>query len=94
MAESKANTRSSDRLEREYMIREVTHMQASWTEGKRGEPGKFTLQLILDHGVDEYVLEPDSDDIDLLLTLFGKTGRAMFDINRKVLMFGNIGIKG
>ncbi|MBV9117934.1 MAG: hypothetical protein JOY63_11305, partial [Acetobacteraceae bacterium] len=46
----------SERLERRYKVRQVTNVQASWTEQERGRPGKFTLQLILDNGVEEHIL--------------------------------------
>ena len=81
------------RLEKQYKVREVTHIQASWTEQERGEPGKFTLQLILDNGVEEYILQPDGDDVDTLLKLFKQSNHAMFDMERKVLMFNNLTVK-
>ena len=81
------------RLEKQYKVREVTHIQASWTERERGGPGKFTLQLILDNGVEEYILQPDKEDVDTLLNLFKQSNHAMFDMERKVLMFGNLTVK-
>lgn len=51
-----------ERTERQIKVRQVTHVQASWTEQQRGEPGAFTYQLILDNGAQEYVLRPTSDD--------------------------------
>ena len=80
-------------LERQYKIRQVTNMQASWTEQERGEEGAFTLQLILDNGVEEYILRPDADDMDVLLKLFSKSGPTVFDMERKVLIFGNVSMK-
>ena len=78
---------------RGYKVRQVTNIQASWTEEERGEEGKFTLQLILDNGVEEYILQPDGDDIDVLLKLFAKSGHTTFDLERKVLMFANLTVK-
>lgn len=77
------------RLERGYAVRQVTDVQASWTEQERGEDGRFTLQLILDNGVEEYILEPTEDDIDVLLKLFRRSAHTTFDLERKVLMFSN-----
>src|SRR3712207_4005370 len=34
--------------EEHVVVRQVTHIQASWAERERGKPGVFTLQLILD----------------------------------------------
>ena len=79
--------------ERRIVVRQVTHVQASWTERKRGEEGDFTLQLILDQGAEEYVLRPDADDLDLILRLLQMSDRASFDTERKVLMFGNLAVK-
>jgi len=78
--------------ERKILIREVTQVQASWTEEERGTPGAFTLQLILDNGADEYVLRPTSEDADVLLKLIKRSGKAFFDLERKVLIFGNLTI--
>jgi hypothetical protein len=79
--------------ERQIQVRQVTHVQASWTEQGRGEPGAFTLQLILDHGADEYVLRPSAEDADVLVKLLARSTSASFDLERKVLMFGNLAIE-
>jgi hypothetical protein len=83
----------SEQMKRSYQVRQVTNIQASWTEQQRGQKGKFTLQLVLDNGVEEYILDPDADDIDVILKLFGRSGYTTFDLDRKVLMFGNLTIK-
>ncbi len=79
--------------EDQIVIRQVTHFQASWTEQERGEPGAFTIQLILDNGVDEYVITPTADDTDVLLELFTRSEGATFDLERKVLMFSTLKTK-
>ena len=78
------------RTEDQIQVRQVTHVQASWTEEERGAPGAFTFQLILDNGVDEYVIRPTADDADVLLQLFERSESATFDLGRKVLMFNNL----
>ena len=78
------------RTEAQIVVRQVTHLQASWTERERGEEGAFTLQLILDQGAEEYILRPDADDLDIILRLFQLSDGASFDTNRKVLMFRNL----
>ena len=78
------------RTEQQIVVRQVTHLQASWAERVRGEPGAFTIQLILDHGVDEYVLRPTAEDADVLLRLFERSASATFDSSRKLLMFSDI----
>lgn len=74
-------------------VRQVTNIQASWTERERGDEGLFTVQLILDNGVDEYILEVDSDDLEPMLQLFKLSDHTTFDLERKVLMFGTLKVK-
>ena len=78
-----------ERTEQLIQVRRVTHMHAAWTEGERGTPGAFTVQLILDNGADEYVLRPTADDADVLLALWARSESATFDLDRKVLMFSS-----
>jgi hypothetical protein len=85
--------RQSTPAERQIQVRQVTHVQASWTEEDRGGPGAFTVQLILDHGADEYVLRPTAEDTDVLIKLLARSSNATFDVDRKVLMFGNLAIE-
>ena len=84
---------SSTHSERQIQVRQITHVQASWTEEARGAPGSFTLQLILDNGAAEYVLRPTAEDADVLVELFARSANAMFDAERKVVMFGNLAVK-
>ena len=51
------NDQQSERLQSRYSVRQVTDIQASWVEQERGRRGRFTLQLILDNGVEEYILD-------------------------------------
>jgi hypothetical protein len=76
------------RTEESISVRQVTHFQASWTEGRRGAPGAFTLQLILDQGADEYVLRPTAEDAVALVALLEHEHSAFFDLECKVLIFG------
>ena len=85
--------RGGTAAERQIQVRQVTHVQASWTEQERGAPGAFTLQLILDNGASEYVLRPTAEDADVLVKLFAPSATASFDVDRKVLMFGNLSVK-
>ena len=85
--------RQSTPAERQIQVRQVTHVQASWTEEDRGAPGAFTIQLILDHGADEYVLRPTAEDTDVIIKLMARSSNATFDLDRKVLMFGNLTIQ-
>jgi hypothetical protein len=85
-------TENEHRAEDQIRVRQVTHVQASWTERDRGEAGAFTFQLILDNGADEYMLRPTAEDADVLVSLFKRSDSASFDLDRKVLIFNNLAI--
>jgi hypothetical protein len=48
-----------ERTEDLIQVRRVTQLHAAWTEGERGSPGAFTVQLILDNGAAGLRLAPD-----------------------------------
>jgi hypothetical protein len=65
-------------------------VHANWSEQERGAPGKFSFQLILDNGAEEYAIRPPADDADVLVELFKLTNKIYFDMSRQVLIFGDI----
>jgi hypothetical protein len=69
-------------------VRQLTHYQFSWVAGEPGEPGTYTLQLVLDEGAWEEVLTLDADDADNLQDLLEDTDVVQYDVERRVLMFG------
>ncbi len=78
--------------EQTIRVRQVTDVQASWTESERGEPGLFTFQLILDNGAEEYVLRPTPEDVKVMLKLFKRSQSVSFDLDRKVLIPSNVSL--
>ena len=76
--------------EQTIKVRQVTDVQVSWTEHNRGEHGAFTVQLILDNGAEEYILQPTAEDTRAQIELLKQARAAYFDLDRKVLIFGNI----
>lgn len=78
--------------EQQITVRQVTDVHANWNEEERGAPGKFSFQLILDNGAEEYAIRPPAEDADVLMELFEKTGTMYFDLGRRVLIFGNISL--
>jgi hypothetical protein len=84
------NNQQERYVQSRYLVRQVTGYQASWMEQERGEEGMFAIQLILDHGIEEYTLEVNANDLDGLLTLMKRSKHTMFDLDRKVLMFANL----
>ena len=79
-------------IEQHIRVRQVTDVQASWTETERGEHGLFTIQLILDDGAEEYVLRPTAEDAKVMLKLFRRSEAVYFDLDRKVLIPGDISL--
>jgi hypothetical protein len=69
-------------------VRQLTHYQFSWIAGESGEPGMWTLQLVLDEGAWEEVLTITADDADNLQDVLENTKNVFYDIGRRVLMFG------
>jgi hypothetical protein len=80
--------------ERAIAVRQVTNVHANWSEQERGAPGKFSYQLILDNGAEEYAIRPPAEDADVLIELFQRSDTVFFDMSRQVLIFGNIKIGG
>jgi hypothetical protein len=80
-------------LEQQITVRQVTNVHANWSEQERGEPGKFSFQLILDNGAEEYAIRPPAEDSDVLMDLFKRSDNIYFDMGRQVLIFGNISLE-
>jgi hypothetical protein len=80
--------------EQNIMVRQVTNVHANWSEQERGAPGKFSFQLILDNGAEEYAIRPDAEDADVLVELFKLTDKLYFDMSRQVLIFGSVPLGG
>jgi hypothetical protein len=67
-------------------------VHANRNEEGRGEPGKFSFQLILDNGAEEYAIRPPAEAAGALMDLFSMTETIYFDLGRKVLIFGNVSL--
>lgn len=80
--------------EQNIKVRQVTDVHANWSEQERGAPGKFSFQLILDNGAEEYAIRPNAEDADVLVELFTLTEKLYFDMSRQVLIFGNVPLGG
>lgn len=90
--QQETKVKQEQKLEESYVVRQVTHMQPSWVELERGKPGLFALQLILDNGADEYIIQPHAEDMEPLLRLFKEAAHPMFDTKRKLLIFSDISV--
>jgi hypothetical protein len=77
--------------EQQIVVREVTHVQVSWTEVERGAPGESRCSRLRIIGAEEYLLNPTVDDVEAILRFRDRSGRMYFDLQRhKVFMFGNM----
>ena len=83
---------SEQHTEQQITVRQVTNVHANWSEQQRGEEGKFSFQLVLDDGADEYAIRPSAEDADVLMELFGMSSTMYFDVERKVLIFGTLSL--
>ncbi len=85
---------AEQQTEQQIKVRQVTDVHANWNEEERGAPGKFSFQLILDNGAEEYAIRPPAEDADALMDLFSMSETMYFDLERQVLIFNNIALGG
>ena len=85
---------AEERTEQAIKVREVTNVHSNWNEEERGEPGKFSFQLILDNGAEEYVLRPTAQDSKVIVKLLESTETRYFDLERRVLIANDIQLGG
>ncbi len=69
-------------------VRHLSHYQFSWVAQEPGQPGVFTLQLVLDQGAWEEVVTVSAEDAEVLQGLLRKQKDVAYDVGRRVLMFG------
>ena len=74
------------RTESAIKVRQVTEVHSNWNEEQRGEEGKFSFQLILDNGAEEYVIRPTVNDAKVIRKLLDKSDALVFDLERRVLI--------
>ena len=82
--------RQEQQTEQAIKVRQVTDVHANWSAQERGESGKFSYQLILDDGAAEYVLRVTADDAKVLRDWFHDADTVYFDMEREVLVFGEL----
>lgn len=75
-------------------VRHLSHYQFSWTAQEAGGAGVFTLQLVLDQGAWEEVVTVSAEDAEVLQALLRKNGDVVYDVGRRVLMFGTAPVGG
>ena len=83
-------SRQEQQTEQAIKVRQVTDVHANWSTQERGEPGKFSYQLILDDGAEEFVIRVTSEDAKVLRDFFHDADTVYRDMQREVLIFGEI----
>ena len=76
--------------EQAIRVRQITDVHANWSSQGPLENGKFSYQLILDNGAEEYVLKPTAEDTKVTIELIKRTDKVYFDLDRKVLIPSSI----
>jgi hypothetical protein len=85
---------AEERTEQAIQVRQVTDVHSNWNEEERGEPGKFSVQLILDDGAEEYVLRPTAQDTKVIVKLLESSSSQYFDLERRALIANDISLGG
>ena len=86
--------RQEQQTEAAIKVRQVTQAHANWNEEERGGPGKFSFQLVLDDGAEEYVIRPTAEDSKVILKLLERSDTVYFDMERRVLIPNNVPLGG
>ncbi len=79
-----------ERTEEAIIVRQVTDIHGNYNEVERGQPGEFSLQLILDDGADEYVLRPPAEDVRTLMMLIDDAESLYFNTEEGVLIIRDL----
>ncbi len=79
-----------ERTEEAITVRQVTEVHGNFNEEERGQPGKFSLQFILDDGADEYVLRPTAEDTRTLMMMIDEAESMYFDTERRALILRDL----
>jgi hypothetical protein len=72
--------RQEQQTEAAIKVRQVTQAHTNWNEEERGGPGKFSFQLVLDDGAEEYVIRPTAEDSKVILKLLERSDTVYFDM--------------
>jgi hypothetical protein len=82
---------ASARSEQLIHVRKVTNVHANWSAHERDQPGKFSFQLILDDGAEEYLVRPSVEAAKVLLKLLKDSKTVSVDMSRGVVIFSGVG---
>ena len=83
MSEAEERTREA------IKVRQVTDIHGNFSEQGKGETGKYSLQLVLDDGAEEYVLRLTAEDTRTLM-MIDEADSMYFDTERGVLILRDL----
>ena len=81
---------AEQRTEGAIKVRQVTDVHANWSNQGDLQNGKFSFQLILDNGAQEFLIMPTPDDGKLLRDLIHDADTLYWDTEKEILIFGKI----
>ena len=84
MSEAEERTREA------IKVRQVTDVHGNFNEQGKGETGKYSLQLVLDDGAEEYVLRLTAEDTRTLMMMIDEADSMYFDTERGVLILRDL----
>ena len=84
MSEAEERTREA------IKVRQVTDVHGNFSEQGTGETGKYSLQLVLDDGAEEYVLRLTAEDTRTLMMMIDEADSMYFDTERGVLILRDL----
>jgi len=87
-------TEAERSTERAIKVRQITEVHSNWNEEERSAPGKFSFQLVLDNGAEEYVIRPVAEDAKVIRKLLSKSDNLVFDTGRGVLIARDLPLGG
>jgi len=87
-------TESEQQTRQAIKVRQITEAHSNWNQEERGGPGKFSYQLVLDNGAEEYVIRPVAEDAKVIRKLLSKSKNLVFDTERGVLIARDLPLGG
>ena len=72
------------------VVREITAVHGNYSIHADGEPGIFSLQLILDDGAVEHLVLPSPQATKTLLRQLRAAERAYIDLEKRAISLGSV----
>jgi hypothetical protein len=76
--------------DRRILVRKITDVHANYSVRDDGQPGQFSLQLILDDGAEEHLVLPDAEATKVVLRLLRASDTAYFDLEKRIISLARV----